>query len=243
MLNLFKGELQAISSMVSDMNSSHGILEIDTSEGTELSKETIIAQVESMNAMLGANQKQLNDLRSRLKSSSVKNTELENSIKAIEERLAQRESQIAELMQMLADKDVQIQQIIATVDSMRSANINLTDQVVSMDQSMHEVFYTIGEAKELKERGLVTKDGGLLGLGGSKKMDVSQLQASEFKKADKRELKSIPLFSKKAKLISNHPEGSYEIKLDASGMAESLEIKDAERFWMAGAYCVVEVSN
>ena len=243
LLDLFRGELQAIATKVSEVNASQGIFSADTGEGTVLSKDVIIGQLEALNQMLNSNQKQLSDVYKRMKDSKVKNEDLENMIKSMQSKMAEREGQIAELMKMLADKDIKIEEIVARVDSMRVTNINLAEKVIDMDESMHQVYYVVGEAKELKEKGIISKEGGLLGLGSTKKLDVSKLDVSLFKLVDQRELQSIPLYSKKAKLITNHPEGSYTLKTDSEGKVESLDITDRKRFWTATDYLVVEVSN
>lgn len=243
LLDLFKGELEAIQGKVSEVSATHGLFDVDTSEGHVLSKSVIIDQVEALDELLNTNQKQLNDLYKRMRDSKIKNEELENMVKSMQDRIAKRESQVDELMTMLADKDMKIEQILGRVDSMRVTNIELTQELITMDEDMHEVYYVIGESKELKEKGITTKEGGLLGIGSTKKLDVSQLDHGLFKVADQRDLTSVPLFSKKAKLITNHPEGSYEFKMDSQNTVESLEIIDRNRFWTATDYLVVEVSN
>lgn len=243
LLGLFRGELEAIAGKINSVSANNGLITLDTAEGAELNKESIMGQVDALNTLIGSNQQQLNDLKKRMNSSKVKNQQLEDMIKSMEERLAQRESQIQELLKMLADKDVMIEQIIQRVDSMRVTNIELTQTIVGMDEEMHEVYYVVGEAKELKEKGIVTKEGGVLGLGGSKKMDVAQLDQGLYKKIDKRDLNDVPLFSKKARLISSHPEDSYTLKMGTDGQVEALVIKDKKRFWAATDYLIVEVSN
>lgn len=243
LLDLFRGELEAIASKVSEVNASQGIFTADTGEGTVLSKDVIIGQVEALNQLLNSNQKQLNDVYKRMKDSKLKNEDLENMIKSMQSKMAEREGQIADLMKMLADKDIKIEQIAARVDSMRVTNINLAEKVIGMDESMHQVYYIVGEAKELKEKGIISKEGGLLGMGSTKKLDVSKLDNNLFKMMDQRELESIPLYSKKAKLITNHPETSYKFVMDTEGKVESLTILDRTKFWAATDYLVVEVSN
>jgi len=108
---------------------------------------------------------------------------------------------------------------------------------------MHTVHYIIGEQKELKDKGVITKEGGILGIGASKKLDVSKLEPSLFTDGDQRELLSIPLYSKKAKLITNHPEASYEFIMDSKGQVESLKVIDRKAFWSVTEYLVVEVDN
>lgn len=243
LMNVFHGELEAIASKVKEVNAKNGIFNLDTSENKVLSKETILSQVESLDQLLSSNQNQLNDLYKRMRDSKLNTEQLESKIKEMQEAIAQREAYIDKLVKMLEDKDIKIDQILARVDSMRVTNIGLTEDVIKMDEEMHQVYYVVGEAKELKEKGITTKEGGLMGLGGSKKLDVSKLDISLFKMVDERDLTSIPLFSKKAKLVTNHPESSYSFKLDAAGQTESIEITDRKRFWMATDYLVVEVTN
>ena len=102
---------------------------------------------------------------------------------------------------------------------------------------------SFGESKALKEQGIVTKEGGVLGLGGSKTLDVSGLDASMFKSVDSRDLDEVLIYSKKAKLITKHPEGSYEWVMADDGKVDRLKITSKNAFWQASDYLVVEVTN
>ncbi len=62
----------------------------------------------------------------------------------------------------------------------------------------------------------------------------------DFISVDVREVKEIPLFAAKAKLKSNHPEGSYEFVKDEDGNL-TLNITDPKTFWSLGKYLVIEV--
>jgi len=243
LLDVFRGELQDISQRISQVSVRNGLLAIDSSEGDVLSKEMILKRVESLDGLLANNKAELNQLYERMRKSNVKNKQMEEMLQSMQARIAERESQIEKLMAMINDKDVVITEIKATLDSMRIDNINLTEEVISMDEEMHTVHYIIGEQKELKEKGVITKEGGILGLGASKKLDVSKLDPTLFTEADNRELLSIPLYSKKAKLITNHPESSYELIMDSDGNVKSLKVNDRKAFWSVTDYLVVEVDN
>jgi hypothetical protein len=243
LLDVFRGELQDISKRISQVSVRNGLLAIDSSEGDVLSKEMILKRVESLDGLLANNKAELNQLYERMRKSNVKNKQMEEMLQSMQARIAERESQIEKLMAMINDKDVVITEIKATLDSMRIDNINLTEEVISMDEEMHTVHYIIGEQKELKEKGVITKEGGILGLGASKKLDVSKLDPTLFTEADIRELLSIPLYSKKAKLITNHPESSYELIMDSDGNVKSLKVNDRKAFWSVTDYLVVEVDN
>lgn len=243
LLDMFKTELDAISNSIEEVNLRNGIIEFDTTEGKVLSKESIIAKVENLDSYLAENQSKLDDLYKKMRSSNLKNKELEKLVKSMQGRIAERESQIDELMKMLGDRDMQIAEIKEVVDSMRVDQIELTEDLINMDEEMHIVYYTVGEKKELLEQGIISKEGGLLGIGASKKLDVSNLNQSAFKSTDQRDLVTVPLYSKKAELITNHPSGSFEFTENEKGEVEELRIVDRKRFWSATSYLVVEVSN
>lgn len=241
LLDMFKGELEAISKTVNQVSVRNNLLNTDSAEGEVLSKERIIDQVTQLDQLLAKNQEQLDNLYSRMRENKLKNQELEKLITSMQSRISEREEEIDQLLDMLADKDLVIEDIKSRMDTMRRENIELTEDIIEMDEEMHLVYYVVGDQKELKDRGIVTKEGGLLGIGGAKKLDVSQLDTNLFTKVDQREVKDIPLYVKKAKLITNHPEGSYELKLDDEGGVESLQITNRKLFWKATDYLVIEV--
>ena len=243
LLNIFKEELDAIDQKISESGSSQGLFEDDSLEGQVLSRDRIIQKVEALDNLLSEKQSRLNDIYNRMRESKVKNDKLEQMIQSMQDRLAQREKQIDEMMVMLAEKDLEIEDIKARVDSMRQQNIGLTEDLIQMEDQMHEVYYIVDESKALKEKGIITKEGGLLGIGGTKQLDVSKLDDQFFKGADMRDLNEVLLYSKKARLITNHPEGSYEWIEAEDGSIDKLDILNKEAFWKASDYLVVEVSN
>ena len=61
-----------------------------------------------------------------------------------------------------------------------------------------------------------------------------------FTKIDMRVVKSIPLYSKSAELLTDHPAGSYSLDKDAQGQY-TLRITNADSFWSVSRYLVVLV--
>lgn len=243
LLNVFRAELEDISKTIDEVSVRNGIIDVDTAEGGTLSKDRILEKVSALDNLLNKNQSELKQVYDRMKKNKVENAELEKLIQSMQARIAERENEIKVLMEMLADKDVVIEEIKARLDTMRRNQIALTEDIIAMDEEMHLVYYIVDDQKTLKEKGVITKEGGILGIGSSKRLDVGKLNTSLFTEVDERELSNIPLYSKKAKLITNHPDDSYAFIEDGSGGVSELVIKDRKRFWAATDYLVVEVAN
>ena len=69
----------------------------------------------------------------------------------------------------------------------------------------------------------------------------SQVEKAPFEDIDIREVKSIPLNSKKAKVLSVHPQDSYALEAGEDGML-SLTVKDENSFWQQTKYLVVMIN-
>ena len=64
-------------------------------------------------------------------------------------------------------------------------------------------------------------------------------EKSYFTKADKRTLSVIPLHSKKAKILSKQPAGSYVI--EDNGGVKTLRITNATKFWELSNFLIVQI--
>ncbi len=243
LLEVLRQELQAIDEKMDRVGENNGIFEEATDGNQVLSRERIIEKVEALDRLLKNNQAELDNMYNRMRATKLENKKFERMIQSMQERVAQREGEIQDLMSLLSRKDLEIADIKLRVDSMRMENIDLTEDLMEMEDQMHTVYFVVGEGKDLRSQGIVTKEGGLLGVGGSKQLDVSALDESKFQQTDMRDLNEVLLYSRKARLITNHPESAYELVNAADGTVEKLTILDKEAFWKASDYLVVEVSN
>ena len=78
------------------------------------------------------------------------------------------------------------------------------------------------------------------GLFKAKEVMKGDFNKDYFTKADLRTLKEIPLEMKKAKILTNHPEGSYSLVKNDKGLL-TLVISDPQNFWSLSKYLVVNV--
>jgi hypothetical protein len=108
---------------------------------------------------------------------------------------------------------------------------------------MNKAFVVSGTYKDLKEKGLLTKEGGVLGLGKKESLQENSLNDNLFTRIDITKTRTIPVNSKSAKLVTEHPASSYELIKDDDNMIAYIEIKDPSTFWKISKYAVVEVNK
>lgn len=217
----------------------------NTEEASELSinnREQVVKDVEMMAEILKESRQKLSRLNKKLKESGVKIANLEEKISSLEAELTQSQTDILTLTSDLEAKNFEVSQLqeqiveMAVVQEEQLAVIE--DQKGEID-NLNVAYYVSGTSKELKEKGLIDKSGGFLGIGKTKTLsdDVETEYFSEF---DIRYTDSIPVSASAAKLVTKHPAGSYEF-VTQDGMVSYLEIKEPDEFYKFSKFIVMEV--
>lgn len=208
-------------------------------------KDQIIQDVQQLGALLKESRDKLKKLDKQLKSSGVKIASLEKQINELSDNLEQRSVEIIALRDELVQKDIQIASLNIEVNTLQDAQTQnekiITEQTQKID-NLSQAYFAQGTAKELKDKGLVSTQGGFLGIGKVKTVNQS-INPENFSEIDMRETFSIPLNTKDAKLITEHPQGSYEFLWDEEGEEViALAINNPNEFYRFSRYVVVETN-
>lgn len=202
-------------------------------------KEKILNDIKYINNLLENNKKKINSLTAQLKRSGGMIKGLQARLESLETKLSQYESDMADLKVTLAKKDDEIGQLnskmTALDNTISQQGKELTDQTAMINQA----YIASGTFKDLKEKGIIEKEGGFLGLG-KKKSLVPNPDETAFTKIDIRDTKTIQVNSREAKLIPEHPSGSYEMVHNDDGNISYVEIKDPVLFWKTSRFAVIE---
>ena len=111
-------------------------------------------------------------------------------------------------------------------------------QVVAMKtEQLNTAYYAIGSKKDLTKKGLITKEGGFIGLGRESDLSTT-LDPNSFTKIDITSTTEIPIHGERVKLISTHPEGSYKL-VEGSASIDKIMILDPLKFWSISKYLVI----
>ena len=204
-------------------------------------KEQVLEDIKYINSMLDQNKKKIASLTEQLKRSGGTIKSLQVKIIELEASIKQNEQEVSELKLSLTDKNFKIDQLNTRMTDMQSTINQKDETIVSQIAELNKAFITTGTFKELRAKGVESKEGGFLGLG-KKKSLIENFPDSSFTQIDITKTKTIQVNAKKAKLITEHPKGSYEMVMDNDKIAY-VDIIDPEQFWKISKYAVVEVSK
>ena len=201
---------------------------------TERMKEDILFIQEKMEA----NRKQIEKLEKKLKASGIEASSLRKVIANLQKELDAKVASIAALQAELAEKDIRISELDKAVATL-TGDVNALQQVSDAQQEMIEkqemqlntAWYVYGTAKELKEQNIL-KSGDV--------MSSTDFNKNYFTEIDVRVDRVFPLYAKHAKLMTMHPEGSYEFVKDVDKQL-TLKVLDLDAFWSVSRYMVIQV--
>lgn len=221
-------------------------LTIESKSKGEMSSDTktrIKDNFEMINDILKKNKADLDKLNQRLKSSKGEMAGLKKTIERLNAELQERATIITELQTTLATRDAQIAQLENNVSSLVKNVENLSEQTTTQaskikeqDRELNMAYYRFGTSKELKEAKILS--GGFLA---SPKILKENIESSKFITIDIRDVQNIPVYAKKAKLLSDHPADSYTLSKDGAGNI-SVKISDYKRFWSLTKFLIIEVN-
>jgi uncharacterized coiled-coil protein SlyX len=253
LVNEFIAAFDTIESSLTFINERRSQLVLDNNETTPTQREAIIQDIKMMNEMLVESSLEIEELEKKLKKSGVQMQSLRNKIASLNKRIEQQNTYIAELQGQVEEQKVMLAQASDQNMKLQGEVSSMKDTVVVKEQIIDEKeeiialqteelnkgYIAYGTIKELKEAGVVQKEGGFLGLGKSKMLQ-SNINEDYFTRLDITEDRTFALNAKKVKIISDHPADSYRL-IEENGLITKLEIDAPEDFWKISNYAVIEV--
>lgn len=212
-------------------------------------KQEIIASIQAINALIEENQQKIAKLEGQAKKLGKEKGAMTRIAQQTKFRIQRQEDEIAILKEQLTQEQYKVEDLNRRVNEAQASNDTLTgqrneltDNNTKLDKDLNKAWFMYGTHSELKTKDLIEKKGGVLGIG---KRDVLSnafyKNRSSFTEVDIRETKTIPIQGKKPKLITFHPESSYNLSENKGTEYSNLNITNAEEFWSSSRYLVVEV--
>jgi uncharacterized coiled-coil protein SlyX len=210
------------------------------SKGGELQAsqvDRINENIRTINDLMKDNKEKIAALSKKLKSSSTKVAGLEKMLANLQTQVEEKDKQLAELNTKVTELNTTVETLNTNVTTLTTENADRQKVIEDQTTKLHTAYYTTGTAKELETKKIITKEGGFLGIGKSKKM-TPDVNNSAFTNIDITKTSTIPLQAKDAVVLTSHPSDSYTIEHKGKEVS-NLVITNPDKFWSASKYLVV----
>ncbi|MEM6807341.1 MAG: hypothetical protein AAF696_38420 [Bacteroidota bacterium] len=212
------------------------------------SKDQIVTDIQMINDLLDRNRTLIDDLTAKVEKSERNNRRYLASISRLKKQLEERDTEVTALKDELTTMSFTVENLNGRLDTLNQVTMALTeetnlqtariseqetqigeqlDQISEQTVALNTAYFVKGSSKELKAKSVLE----------SKKLN-GDFNQKAFTKIDITEVQTIPLNTKKAKLLTSHPSDSYVLNEEGKEIA-SLEITNPERFWKTSKYLVV----
>jgi hypothetical protein len=244
-----------IQSNLDSIKLKENIISQNTNGGTEVqtsAREQITGDINAIYLMLQKNRELVTSLKAKLKKSesglagaNIKIAELEKMIDNLTKNIEAKDAEISELKDQLGKMNIKVQDLGNQVNNLTTNVEDLSEQnkakqaaIEAKTAELNTAYYVIGSTKELKDKKVIDKSGGFIGLGRSKEV-TKDFDKTYFTKIDITTFTEVPIFKKKATLLSNHPSGSYKFEGADKKSVDKLVILNYADFWSRSKYLVI----
>ncbi|MBC8047486.1 MAG: hypothetical protein H7Y00_11875 [Fimbriimonadaceae bacterium] len=241
----YLSDFNEIEANLDEIKKSEGIIsnQLD-GETSPAPKQSIMNSITTLNELIQKNKSLVAELDKKYKNSSYKNKELDKMVASLNEKIQEKESELIALKTELEQSNFQVATLSTELNTVSQAKMQLDSvntiqagTIAKQTEDLNTVYYVSGSYKELKEKGVVDKEGGFIGLGKTKEL-TDDFNASAFTKVDLRTFTELPINSKTAKIVTTHPTVAYEL-VEGDKEIEELVINDPNAFWKSSKYLVV----
>ena len=219
------------------------MLDIKSVEGNNNNKKQQIAiQLNQLKEILAQNKKRIEQLQRQSTQKGKESTTLALTIKRMQTELDEKTAYITSLQDELAKKNIKIEELVTTVDSLNT-DITVLNQVSEKQQhtiknqdiNMNTVWYSVASYEVLKNAKVISTNG----LFRPRTVLDKDFDRSVFIQTDLRNMSTVTTGSKRIKILSSHPQDSYNLVKDENKII-TIEIINPGKFWSVSRYLVVQ---
>lgn len=174
-------------------------------------------------------------LQQQIKKNGKNFAELQKTIDRLTQSINEKSLSLDSLKAELATKDKRIFELDAEVGRLDKDNKDKAELIKQQQDELNTAYYVFGNKKELKAQKILSKTGFF----SPTKVLQADFNKNYFVKIDIRTTNAIPVYSKKAKIKTNHPLTSYTIEVENGNKV--IKIKDPAQFWSVSKYLVIEI--
>lgn len=206
----------------------------DSESPSDNMRQKVADNMYMINNLLIENQAKIAELEEKLQNSDVKSTKLQRMVNKLTKDLKKKNAEIAELRDVLVSKDYQIDSLLVIFrmaqdrEASLIAKTNQQDSILNeQDAQLHRAYFFMGNRRALRENDINVKD------------KESGYRSELFTPVDMRVFDRLDTGVKSAKILTKHPESSYELQRQADN-TYVLVIKNPTAFWSVSRYLIIQ---
>jgi septal ring factor EnvC (AmiA/AmiB activator) len=171
--------------------------------------------------------------------------ELQSANNELKEQNAQQATKIEEDAQMIADLGATIERQRTEIATLSARIDSLGTEMKTLGTRAYKAYYVIGTEKELREKGVIAKEGGanlLFFRPGKTMVPARVLNADAFTAIDQREVKMIPVpdSTSKYRIVSRQSLDDADVQWrDAASFKGNLNITKPDEFWAPSKFLII----
>lgn len=211
-------------------------------------QERIQSEINLIEHLIAENNRIIEDLNNQVLNKNKRLASVNKKMAGLNKKIKNYETQTAELKKAndLLAKNIEELTVENNFLSLENEHqkflLEDTEKIIAQkDDTINMAFYVTGTFDELKQAKIVAKEGGIIGIGATKSLQEN-FNTGDFIQVDKRNINSIPVYSKKAEIITNHPTDSYEL-VEENGIVNFIKITNNDLFWEKSKFLVIETKE
>jgi len=217
------------------------IVNASRSEDVANKKEEIKADIRAIYDLMAKSRGNLAALSAKVRKAAMEKAQSDSTIAEMQRTIERLTQQLDAKDKELADLRSQLEKLKADFDALTNTYKAKEEESASRLSELNTAYYLVATDKELKEKGIIEKQGGFIGIGKSTKVKAS-FKRDNFTKIDITTTTSIPIQAAKAEVLTNHPEGAYSLDGDKKNINQ-LTISNPKNFWSSSKFLVVKVKK
>jgi hypothetical protein len=242
-INSFVSSFDEIQATLADITQKQKAISksVNSNENNANSQAVIKEQLSQLKEIMAANKSKLATLTKQLKNNKAELAKFKGMIDALNEQTAAKDQEISSLNQKVATLTAENTELHTNVESLTASNTEKERVITEKTDKLNTAYFTKGTYKDLKNKHVIEKEGGVLGLG-KEKVLPADFNRNEFTTIDITKTNKFAIDSKSAELVTNHPSDSYILNKSSDKKISELVITNPEKFWASSKYLVVVVN-
>ena len=244
--------ITAIETNLNEIRERESMISLDQEGFSGTSAEVwdkMIRDLQKINELMADNKEKLAVLDEKLKGSQRQIVQLKELVEQLKKNYILKETQVLELNKQVTALMQNNRQLKISNDSLLAEAENKNNIIAGQAETIEVLgnrssmaYVATGTAAELQKKNIIARSGGFLGIGAVPRLNEN-LDWSELQLIDTRNVFSIPIHCKTAKLITLHPTDSYRMEINEENKnIDKLMILDPKKFW-GSSRCLVVVTR